>query len=83
MNNSKDSTYWQGCGARWLYVENFTTTLETNLAVSQKTGNSFTSRPIYTTPGHIPKGISNIQQGHLLDYIHSTFNCSSKKLEPT
>jgi hypothetical protein len=32
-----------------------TTTLEINLAVPQKIGNSSTSRPSYTTLGHIPK----------------------------
>jgi hypothetical protein len=35
--------------------ENFTTTLEINLALSQKTRNSSSSRPSYTIPGHIPK----------------------------
>jgi hypothetical protein len=34
-----------------------TTTLEINLVVSQKIGNSSTSRPTYTTPGHIPVGL--------------------------
>jgi hypothetical protein len=36
-------------------VHTCTTTLEINLAVSQKTGNSSTSTPSYSTPGHIPK----------------------------
>ena len=36
-------------------VQTCTTTLETNLSVSQKTGNSSTSRCSYTTPEHIPK----------------------------
>jgi hypothetical protein len=31
------------------------TTLEINLAVPQKIGNSSTQRPSYTTTGHIPK----------------------------
>jgi hypothetical protein len=38
------------------------TTLEIILAVSQKTGNSSTSRPSYTTPQHIPKRCSTIAQ---------------------
>jgi hypothetical protein len=64
-------------------VETCTTTLEINLVVSQKTGNSSTSRPIYTTPGHIPKGFSNIPQRHLLSYVHSSCIHNSKKLETT
>jgi|UPI0000F4F160 hypothetical protein len=40
----------------WLLgVQTCTDTLEINLAVSQKTGNSFTSGPSYTTPRHKPK----------------------------
>jgi hypothetical protein len=59
------------------------TTLEINLAFSQKIGNSFTSRPSYTTPGYIPKTYSTIPQGHLLSYVHSNFICNSQKLETT
>jgi hypothetical protein len=32
------------------------TSLETNLVVSEKIGNSTTCQPSYTTPGHITKG---------------------------
>ena len=59
------------------------TTLEINLVVSQKIGNSSTSRPSYTTPGHIPKRCSTIPQGRLLNYVHSSFICNSQKLETT
>jgi hypothetical protein len=48
-------------------VQTSTTTLEINLVVSQKTGNSFTSRPSYTTPEHILKRCPTLPQGHLLD----------------
>ena len=64
-------------------VQTCTTTLEINLAVSQKTGNSSTSRPSYTTPGHIPKRCPTIPQGHLLNYVHSSFIHNSQKLETT
>ena len=33
--------------------QTYTSTVEINLVVSQKTGNSSTSRPSYATPGHI------------------------------
>jgi hypothetical protein len=70
--------YWQGCGAR----ETFPHCLweckliqplwKSKLVVSQKTENSSTSRPSYTTPGHIPKS-STTRQRHLLNYVHSSF----------
>ena len=64
-------------------VEICRTTLQINLAVSQKIGNSSTSRPSYTTSGQIPKGCSTILQGHLLNYVHSSFISNSQKLETT
>jgi hypothetical protein len=42
---------------------------------------SSTSRPSYTTFEHIPKRYSTIPQGHLLNYILSSFICKSQKLE--
>ena len=48
----------------------------------QKTGrNSSSSRPSYTTPGHIPKRYPSISQGYLSNYIHSSFISSSQNLE--
>ena len=87
--NSSDSTCWWGCGARGYTlplragVQTCTAILEINLAVSQKTGNSSTSRPSYTTPGHISKRYSNIPQRYLLNYVHSSLICNSQKLETT
>jgi hypothetical protein len=54
-----------------------------NLMVAQKTGNNSTSRPSYTTPGHIHKRCLTISQGHLLNYVHSSFTHNSQKLETT
>ena len=64
-------------------VKTSTTTLETNLMVSQKPENSCTSRPNYTTLGHKPKRWSNVPQRNLLNYVHSSFICNSHKLETT
>ena len=61
-------------------MQSCTTTLDINLAVSQKIGNSSTWRPSYTAPGHIPKSCSNIPQGHVLHYTHSSFIQNSQKL---
>ena len=41
-------------------VQTCTDTLEINMAVSQKTGNQTTSKPSYTTLGHISKGCTII-----------------------
>ena len=58
-------------------------TLENNLMVPQKIGSSSTPRPSYTTPRHIPKRCSSIPQGHLLNYVYSSFICNSQKIETT
>jgi hypothetical protein len=55
-------------------LQTYIATLEANLAVSQKTGNSSTSRPSYTTDGHIPKRCLTIRRG--LNYVHSSFICN-------
>ena len=51
--------------------------------VSQKIGNSCTLRPSCTTPRHIPKRYSTTPQGHLLNYVHSSFIHNIQKLETT
>jgi hypothetical protein len=61
IKTSRDSTCWQvehSSIAGW--SETWKTILEINLAVSQKTENSFTSRISYTPPGHIHKRCSTI-----------------------
>jgi hypothetical protein len=58
-------------------VQAFITTLEIKMMVSQKIRN--TSRLSYTTP--IPKRCSIIPQGHLLNYVHSSFIHHIQKLD--
>jgi hypothetical protein len=58
------------------------TTLEVILVIPQKIGHRFTWGPSYITPGHTPRGCSNIQ-GHMLYYIHGSLIYSSQKLERT
>ena len=43
-------------------VQTCTVTAEINMVVSQKTENQSTSRPSYTTLGHIPKGCTFIPE---------------------
>jgi hypothetical protein len=62
-------------------VKTDTTTLEINMAISQKIGNRSTSRPNYTTTEHKTKGRSTIPQVHLLNYLHSSFIHNSQKLK--
>jgi hypothetical protein len=64
-------------------VKTCTAILEINLAVSRKIGNSFTSIPSYTTPGHILKRFSTIPQRHLINYVPSIFIHNNEKLEAT
>jgi hypothetical protein len=59
------------------------TTLEINLADSQKIGNRSTSRTNYTTPGHKPKRCSTVPEGYLLNYIPSSFIHNIQKLKTT
>ena len=60
-----------------------TCTLEINMTVSQKIGNYSTSRSSYISLGHISKGCSTIPQGHLHNYVYSSFIYNSQKLETT
>ena len=64
-------------------MQTCTTTLEINLAGSQETGNSSTSKPSNMTPGNILKRCPTIPQGHLLKYVHSSFIHNSQKLGKT
>jgi hypothetical protein len=64
-------------------VQTCTTTLELNLVVFQKIDSSSTLRPRYTTPEYIPKRFTTIPQGHLFNYVDSSFIHNSQKLGPT
>ena len=61
-------------------MQTCTTTLEINMMVSQKIENQPNSGP---TLGHIPKVCSIILQGHLFNYVCSSFICNSHNLETT
>jgi hypothetical protein len=57
--------------------------MEINVVVSQNNGDNSTSSLREITLGHIPKRCSTIPQGHLLNYICSSFIHNSQKLETT
>ena len=64
-------------------VQTCKTTFEVNSMVSQKTWNSSTLRPSYTTPGHIPKRCSTISHRQLLSNVHSSVIHNRQKWERT
>jgi hypothetical protein len=59
------------------------TTLKINLVVPQKIGHSTTRGLCYTITGHIPRRCSNMKQGHILHYVHSSLIYNSQKLQRT
>ena len=64
-------------------LQNSIISLEINLVVPQKIGNTFMWRPCYMTPKYIPKRSSTISQGHMLHCFHSSLFYNSQKLETT
>jgi hypothetical protein len=59
-------------------IQNCTTTLQVNLVLSQKSGNSFTPRSSYTTSGHIPKRCPIIPQTCQLVFITDLLTIARK-----
>ncbi|ERE78110.1 TF subfamily L1MD-TF18 [Cricetulus griseus] len=62
-------------------VPTCTATLEISMATPQENGNESTTRSSNSTPRHIPKRSTFIQQGHLFNDVHSSTICNSQKLE--
>ena len=58
-----------------------TTPLDVSAVISQKIRKQSSSRPSNTTFGSISKGCSIVTQGHVLNYVHSSFVCHSQNLE--
>ena len=55
IQNSRDRTCWQDVEHFCIAGRSANLYKRINLAISQKSGNSSTSRPSYTSPGHISK----------------------------
>ena len=60
-----------------------TASLDASVTISQKIRKQPSSRPSNTTFGYIDKGCSTLPQGHVLNYVHSSFVCHSQNLEKT
>ena len=58
-----------------------TAPLDVSVAISQKIRKQPSWRPINTTFGYISKRCSIMPQGHVLNYVHSSFVCHSRKLK--
>jgi len=89
IKNSSDRWCWRGCGERekllhlLVGLQTVTTILEINLEVPQKIGHWTAWGSSYTSLEHIPKRCSNIQQRHVLHYVHRSLIYNSQKLERT
>jgi hypothetical protein len=64
-------------------LQDGTMTLEISLVIPQKIGHNITWGPDYATPGYISKRCPNIEQGHMLHYVHSNLIYNNEKLERT
>ena len=60
-----------------------TAPLDASVVISQKISKQPSSRPSYTTFGYITKRCSIVPQGHVLNYVYSSFVCHSQNLETT
>ena len=60
-----------------------TAPLDVSVVISQKIRKQPFSRPSNTSFGDIPKGCSVVPQGHVLNYVHSSFIHNSQNLETT
>ncbi|KAL6030647.1 hypothetical protein STEG23_018137 [Scotinomys teguina] len=89
IKNTEDSSCWRGCGARgtlphcWWECRLVQPLWKSSMVNSQKIGHHSSSRPSHTTPGHIPKECPVLPQGHMINYVHSSFICNSQNLETT
>ena len=57
--------------------------LDVTVAIFQKIRKQPSSRPSNTTVGYISKGCPIVPQGHVLNYVYSSFVCHSQNLEAT
>jgi hypothetical protein len=80
IKNSGDSRCWRGCGTRGTLLQCWWHSKLISHFRNQF-GNNSTLRLSYTTPGHISKRYPSLPQGHLLNYVHSSFIRNSQKLE--
>jgi hypothetical protein len=74
MDQGESSSIAGGC-------ENLYSHFGSQHGSSSEIGNWSTSRTSYTSSGHIPEGCSILPQGHLLNYVHRSFNYKNNKLE--
>ena len=66
-----------------LYILEINPLSDISMTISQKIKKQPSSRPSNTTFGYISKGCSVMPQGHVLNYVHSSFVCHSQNLETT
>ena len=86
IKNTDDNLCWRGCGIRgtllhccWEYK--LVQPLWVSVMISQKIRKQPSSRPSNTTFGYISKGCLIMPQGHVLNYVHSSFVYHIQNLE--
>ena len=66
-----------------IWMQAGTTPLNVIVTISQKIKKQPSSRPSNTTFGYTSKRCSIMPQGHVLNYVYSSFVCHSQNLETT
>ena len=89
IKNTDDNLCWKGCGGKGntsallVGMQAGTIPLDISMVISQKIRKQRSSRPSNITFGYISKGCSIVPQGHVFNYVHSSFVCHSQSLETT
>ena len=87
IKNTDDNLCWRGCGGNGNTSELLVgmqagiAPLDVSVVIPQKIRKQRSSRPSNTTFGYISKGCSIVPQGHVLNYVHSSFVCHSQNLK--
>ena len=89
IKNTDDNLCWRGCGGKGntsallVEMQAGTAPLDISVAISQKIKKQPSTRHSNTTFGYMSKECSIVPQGHMLNYVHSSFVSHIQNLETT